>query len=372
MGKYGKKNHVDLNPLHYNICLLGEGGIGKTTIIYQMCEKLVGSDGYIHFDMGREDGASAIEGIVSEPIEDWQKLVDVVDDIVDNKTTDYQALQVVIFDSFDELMRLAEIETIRQHNKKKPDNRVDSINSAFGGFGKGLDYAVGLVLDTMWELKNVGVNSIIIGHVKRTDIVDPITQESYSKLTADSTQRYFNQIKNKMHFVGLAYIDREIVKEKTGRKDIHKRDITIDKVTGESRIISFRDDSYSVDSKSRFANIVGQIPFDCDAFIKAMQDAILAEQSKGTESLEDAKKRQEEKDKESAQKAKEYSESAVENKVDLEQNLELKSKILSAYKVATDDEKDAMKEILSDAGFDRVDAESIPTKTMERLLKALQ
>lgn len=40
MGKYGKKNSVDLNPLHYNIAFLGEGGIGKTTLCYQMCENL--------------------------------------------------------------------------------------------------------------------------------------------------------------------------------------------------------------------------------------------------------------------------------------------------------------------------------------------
>ena len=60
MGKYGKKNSVDLNPLHYNIAFLGEGGIGKTTLCYQMCEKLVGDEGYMHFDIGKEDGADGI------------------------------------------------------------------------------------------------------------------------------------------------------------------------------------------------------------------------------------------------------------------------------------------------------------------------
>ena len=69
MGKYGKKNSVDLNPLHYNIAFLGEGGIGKTTLCYQMCEKLVGDEGYMHFDIGKEDGADAIEGVVTEKIE---------------------------------------------------------------------------------------------------------------------------------------------------------------------------------------------------------------------------------------------------------------------------------------------------------------
>ena len=32
-GKYGKKNEVSLNPIDYNLCLIGESGIGKTTLI---------------------------------------------------------------------------------------------------------------------------------------------------------------------------------------------------------------------------------------------------------------------------------------------------------------------------------------------------
>ena len=47
MGKYGQKNHVKLDPLAYNICLLGESKVGKTTLIKEVCEKLAGSDGYM-------------------------------------------------------------------------------------------------------------------------------------------------------------------------------------------------------------------------------------------------------------------------------------------------------------------------------------
>ena len=57
MGKFGKKNEIDLNPLSYNICLLGQPKVGKSTLIKEVCEKLAGQDGYIHFDMGKEDGA---------------------------------------------------------------------------------------------------------------------------------------------------------------------------------------------------------------------------------------------------------------------------------------------------------------------------
>ena len=39
---YGKKNHVKLDPLAYNMFILGEAKIGKTTTVMEICEKLAG------------------------------------------------------------------------------------------------------------------------------------------------------------------------------------------------------------------------------------------------------------------------------------------------------------------------------------------
>ena len=352
MGKFGKKIEISTNPLDYNICILGESKIGKTTIAKEMCEKLVGVDGYIHFDIGREEGSSAIEGLVSETIEDWAKLSEVVDDIVENKESDYKDLKTVIFDTLDELIILAENESIRQYNKSHSDKKVDTINGAWGGFGKGQDYATNLILDAIWELKKVGVNSIIIGHVKRSDITDPVTQETFSKLTADTTQRYFNAIKNKMHFVALAYIDREIVKEKTGRQNVvTKKDIEINKAVKESRVISFRDDTYSVDSGSRFADIVDRIAFDPDEFINAMQDAINREKSKSGKTDAQIKKEQKEREKIKEESAKKYSEDKKSSVVNAERFEDLFGKIKEAALNMDSDTKVKIKEFLKSNGL---------------------
>lgn len=343
MGKYGKKNVVSLNPLDYNICLLGESGIGKSTLAKEVCEKLVGDEGYLHFDIGREDGRFAIQGIVSEPIEDFEKLKDVTDDIIENKETDYPDLKVVIWDTLDELIPILETETVREYNKgKSADKKADTINAAYGGFQRGQEHAINYLLDIIWELKKVGVSSIIVAHVKRSDIIDPITQETFSKLTADTTQKYFNWIKNKMHFIGLAYIDREIVKETTGRKDIKGKDIVLAKAAKESRVISFRDNTYSVDSKSRFADIVDSVPFDTDKFIEAIQNAIAAERSKGGESIDEANAMQAIREKEKAQKAAEYSANVKQNKASEELELhrqEYIDNIASKYTKASDELK---------------------------------
>lgn len=371
MGKFGKKNEINLNPLSYNITILGESGIGKTTISKEMCEKLVGEEGYLHLDIGYEDGAGAIEGIITEKIESYSKMKEVVEDIVENKESDYPDLKVVIWDTFDEWISLVEKEVIRQHNKKHPDKKVDSINSAEGGFGKGQDKAMQLTIDLMASLKSVGVSNIIIGHVKRTDITDPVTQETYSKLTSDSTQKYFNAIKNKQHFVALAYIDREIVKEKTGRKNlVTKQDITVNKAVSESRVISFRDDTYSVDSKSRFANIVDKIPFDADAFIKAMQDAIMAEKTKNGKTVDEAKKEQKEREKKAEKEFKNNSKMAKKLKVDEDRNEEIKNKIQSIAMELQD--KEILKKAMQDNDIESFkDVSEIPTEALENVLKAI-
>ena len=371
MGKFGKKVSISLNPLDYNITILGESGIGKTTLAKEMCEKLVGDEGYIHFDIGHEDGAAAIEGIVSEKIEDWAKLKEVTDDIIENKDEEYPALKAIIWDTLDELIILAEAESIRQYNKKNADKKVDTIGAAWGGFMRGQDYAGQLIVELMSNLRDVGVSNIIIGHVKRTDLVDPITQETYSKLTADTTQRYFNVIKNKQHFVALAYIDREIVKEKTGKKNIvTKQDVTINKTISESRVLSFRDDTFSVDSKSRFADIIDRVPFSVDAFINAMTDAIKKEKTKNGTTLADAQKEQKKKDANKAKLASETSAKAREEKknADLEEHRdEFMAIIQSNFSTAEDDVKAKAKAMLADAGVKKFSDENLPITTLSEI-----
>lgn len=297
MAKFGKKNHVNLDPLAYNICLLGESKVGKTTLIKEMCEKLAGEDGYMFLECGMERGADAIEGINYINCPEWNMdydeltnsagFADVCEDIIENKAADYPDLRVVIWDTYDHLISIAEEEAVRLWNKDcrdsgHPEKCVKTINAAWGGYGRGEKKAMELMFNMMGELRKVGVSTIVIGHVKTKDVSDVVSGESYQILTSDQQQNYFNALKKNLHFLGLAYIDRELMKEKNGKSSVMK-------VSAETRKIKLRDDSYAVDSGSRFANIVPEVEMDADALIKAMNDAILSEQGKSGMSLEETK-----------------------------------------------------------------------------------
>lgn len=373
MGKYGKKKNINLDVLSYNIGILGESGIGKSTLIKQMCEKLVGDEGYIALDIGKEDGHEAIQGIVSERIEDWEKFNDVITDIIENKDSDYPNLKTVVIDTYDELCVLAEQEVIRLHNKNRGKDapKIDSINAAYGGFGRGLDKVIEIILDTLWELKKVGVSFIIVAHTKKKDVDDVISQEQYSILTSNISQKYFTAIKTKLHFLGMAYIDRSIVQESTGRKNPKtQKEITKGKVTSERRVINFRDDTYSVDSKSRFADIVDRISFDVDEFIQAMQDAIEHERAKGSETLAESQKRQAKEEETAKEKASEYSKAKREAFVDEEKNEELIGQIKQVFVDAPDDVKLEVKKLLQKSGHSKFDLE-VPTKILQECVDKL-
>ena len=352
--KYGKKVDISLNPLDYSLYLMGESGIGKTTVIKQMCEKLVGDEGYLFLTCGKESDRATIQGIECEPIWDWEKFDDVTLDIIENRFSDYQDLKVVVIDTIDELMKMAEDETLRIWNRDNPDKRAKTFRAAFNGFSGPFDKAVELVTDRMWELKRVGVSPIVIGHTKKTDITDPVTLTTYSMLSTNMEKRYFNALKNKVDIVGVAYIDRDIDQVKTGRKNVvTKKEEVIGRVKEERRVICFRDDNFSVDAKSRFADIVDRIPLDSDELIKALTDAIRAEHDKGGRSYEADLKKQiaEKKENEAiqAERAKQYI-AAAHDEEDEQYRAEWINTIQNKYQNASDDVKEKITEVRKNVG----------------------
>ena len=286
MGKFGKKVTVSTNINDYMIGVMAPSGFGKTTLMYQVCEKEFGPEGYIVLDMGTEDGTSAIEGITAEPVPTWKKMKEVVDDIVKNKTSDYADLKVVVLDTLDAAFEIAEEYTVKLWNQENMGKQgftpSTSINSVEGGFGKGMDRVIDTVKKEITRLEKVGVKTYWTSHVKEKDQSDLFTGANYTSLTANMPMKYFNSIKNSSHVVAFGYFDRSIEKQEVGDANpMTKKKKERKAVIDETRKIKFRDDALVADAKSRFKYITDEINLDRDEFIQAIKDAIEAERKNG-------------------------------------------------------------------------------------------
>ena len=278
---YGKKNIISTDLSRVILGLLGEPGIGKTSTIYKMAEKEFGEDGYILLDIGSEWGSEYINGVVAEQTETFKKFLDVTNDIIKNKDTEYPNLKVVIGDTIDALFEIGEPYLVKLYNQEhlgeKNFKPATTINAAEGGFMHGQDRLIEIVINQIVKLRKAGVGFWYTGHVKRRSNDDAFSGETYDMITTNMSQRYFAAIRNKSHAIGIAYIDRTLTQQEVGKENpITKEKKTITRVVSESRKVKFRDDSYTADSKSRLENIVEEVTLDADEILQALKDAINA------------------------------------------------------------------------------------------------
>lgn len=277
--KFGNRKKVSKNINDYMVGIMAPSGWGKTTLMYETCEKLFGPEGYIIADMGDEDGTAAIDDVAAEVIPTWKRFKEMVDDIVKNKDTDYEGLKVIILDTLDATFEKAEEYTVKVWNQENMSQQgfkpASSINSVEGGFGKGLERVIETVKKEVNRLAKVGIKVWWTAHVKEKDQTDLFTGTNYTTLTANMSMKYFNSIKNISHIIGFGYFDRTVEKQEVGEANVvTKKKKTRNAVLDETRKIKFRDDSMIADAKSRFATITDEIILDTDEFIKAITDAI--------------------------------------------------------------------------------------------------
>ena len=111
---FGRKNHVNLDPLSYSICLLGESKVGKSSTIYHMCEKLVGDDGYMFMELGDERGADAIEDINYINCPEWEM------DEYDEEKPQNQVHRIIYKELYDKFLSFKD-------QKEEIKNEIDNL-----------------------------------------------------------------------------------------------------------------------------------------------------------------------------------------------------------------------------------------------------
>ena len=268
--KLGNKTEVKVDIASYNYLINGVGGIGKTTTVAEIGQKLFGEDGYMHLTIGKEPAPNHIGGLWSEVADTWDDLEEIIDEIVEYKS-DYPKLRMVGIDSTDELYRVCEEKVVEMHNKSVTDvkKRVKSIAGAFGGYQAGNNKAVDLVTNLLFKLNKVGVSLFFIGHSKQKTKEDPVTGVSYEIITSTLDNKYYNAIKDKVNLAGTAYIEREFNDIKTVQDAFTKGDKQVGTVASERRVVAFRDtDGTQIDTKSHFKHMASKVELDADKIIE--------------------------------------------------------------------------------------------------------
>lgn len=369
-----RKNIVKADLCNYSILLNGIGGVGKTTLFYQVTTKLYGEDGGLMINVGNEPQPNHIVNANYLQADTFKDIVEFVDELCKGRNGAYSHIKIVGFDTLDTIYDLAEDYVLEEYNNSVDGGKeVNTIKSAYGGYQAGENRVVDLVVKTLFKLRSYGYGLWINGHTKRKTKADQLGNIEYEQLTSDLPAKYYNAIKNKVNIVGTAYIRRSFDNMKQVKDAYNKGKMkTVGTVTDESRIIVFRDDDYAIDCKSHFPEICDACEFDRDCFIEAIYDAIKKELEKQVGkpiSDEQMKKVQEQQQKEQKEQVEQLIQEKVaeEQKQNDEQEKErILQQLVGGYKTMSKERKLHIKQVLTDNGATKL--QELPVEVLKTLL----
>ena len=195
-----KKNQVKADLCNYAILLNGIGGVGKTTLFYDVCNKLYGEDGGLMFNIGNEPAPHHIPNANYIQVETFQDLIDYIDVLCKGRNGAYSHIKMIGFDTLDTIYDLAEEYVIEEYNDTVDVNKqVSTIKSAYGGFQAGENRVVELVVKTLFKVRKYHMGIWINGHTKRKAKADQMGNIEFEQLTSDLPAKYYNAIKNKVN-----------------------------------------------------------------------------------------------------------------------------------------------------------------------------
>ena len=266
----------------YDYIILGVGGVGKTTLAYELGKKITGSDeGTFIITCGAENEPMHINGAFGETDRTFEELAECVKYLCEHKD-EYPHTKFVAIDSIDEYVRIACDVVVREWNRicdKTGDtaSKAKSVAQAYKGFQNGVDRAVDLIIKQIVKLKDAGYHLLYIGHTKvksSTDVMQENTK--FDQLTCSVQPKFYTAIKDKANLAVMCYFENEIVGIREEKNPFNKKMEKKGTLVNKKRVMLFTDNSNTVDTKTHFEYIVNKADMSADNLIKAVEDAIAA------------------------------------------------------------------------------------------------
>ena len=272
-------NKITADIGNLSIYLRSVKKFGKTTLFRDVVMEKYGdpSRGLL-VGCGSEIGYSLLDNLNCTQVETYADLVELGQWLVNEKGKEHN-IEMVAFDTVDELVLMADKETIARY-KKESGKECKSIKGAFGGFGAGSQYSANNIIKPfMAALKKAGFGIWAIAHTSMKTIKNKgdIEEDGYQMLTSNLEKNAESAFGDIFDVTLTGVIDRNMnTKYKDG---FNGKKIKENFVTDEVRKLYFRGTSV-IDAGGRFAD--GSVPeylvFDkgnmAADFIKTVEEGI--------------------------------------------------------------------------------------------------
>ena len=273
--KFGTINKMSEKFEDYSYIINGVGGIGKTTLVYEIGKIVTGSDeGTFIITCGGENKPKHIPGAFGDVAPDFKTFVAIVKELCDNKA-EYPDTKFIAIDSLDEFARIAENFVVAEWNATCDINeRAKSIAQAYKGYQKGENRACDLMIQQVMKLQNAGYSILEIGHTKTKLKEDVLTKVQFEQLTCNLDNKYYNALKDKVNLVAMCYWENVVENIEEKKNAFTKKMDKVGELTDRKRVMVFADDDNAIDTKTHFEYITHKIDLSAEGFIKAVEEAI--------------------------------------------------------------------------------------------------
>lgn len=273
--KYGKITKMSEKFEDYSYIINGVGGIGKTTLVYEIGKLITGSnEGTFIITCGGENKPKHIPGAFGDVAPDFKTFCAIVKELCDNKA-EYPNTRFVAIDSLDEYARIVESAVVAEWNASCDINdRAKSIAQAYKGFQKGESRVCDLMIQQIMKLQDAGYSILEIGHTKTKLKEDVLTKVQFEQLTCNLDNKYYNALKDKVNLVAMCYWENVVDNVTEKRNAFTKKMDKVGELTDRKRVMVFADDDNAIDCKSHFEFITHKIDLNAADFIHAVEDAI--------------------------------------------------------------------------------------------------
>lgn len=273
--KFGKINKMSEKFEDYSYIINGVGGIGKTTLVYEIGKIITGSnEGTFIITCGGENKPKHIPGAFGDVAPDFKTFCAIVKELCDNKA-EYPVTKFVAIDSLDEFARITENAVVAEWNAQCDINeRVKSVSQAYKGFQKGESRACDLMIQQVMKLQAAGYSILEIGHTKTKLKEDIISKVQFEQLTCNLDNKYYNALKDKVNLVAMCYWENTVENIEEKKNAFTKKMDKVGELTDRKRVMVFADDDNAIDTKTHFEYITSKIDLSAEGFIKAVEEAI--------------------------------------------------------------------------------------------------